>query len=165
MVIERITNTSSMNLSEVNKLLSQQSPNSTQVLSEEDIEEALTNENFFFLIAKEGSPNTTRVVGMATIFFQRNLARWIAEIHDVVVDENCRGQGVGETLVRALLDIAQTFSKEHNANVKLYLTSRPSRVAANKLYRKLGFSLVAEATGDWGTNLYKLIVGCPNNNS
>ena len=95
---------------------------------------------------------------MATVFFQRNLARWIAEIHDVVVDKEQRRRGIGELLTKRLMDTALEFSKERNIKIKLYLTSRPSRIAANTLYKKLGFVLVSKSFGGWGTNLYKIIV-------
>lgn len=98
------------------------------------------------------------MVGMATIFFQRNIARYIAEVHDVVVDECYRGKGIGDALVRHTLACAHAFAQEHGEKIKLYLTSRPSRVAANALYRNLGFVLVARADGDWGTNLYKIMI-------
>ena len=57
-------------------------------------------------------------------------------IEDVVVDEAARGKGVGELLNRHALDIAKARGAK-----TVDLTSRPSRVAANKLYQKLGFVL------------------------
>lgn len=56
---------------------------------------------------------------MATIFFQRTLSGWIAEIHDVVVDKNHRGKGVGEQLMRKLLETAEEFAKEHKQDIKV----------------------------------------------
>jgi ribosomal protein S18 acetylase RimI-like enzyme len=57
-----------------------------------------------------------------------------AWIEDVVVDEAARGRGVGEALNRAALDRAA----EDGART-VDLTSRPSREAANRLYRRIGF--------------------------
>jgi ribosomal protein S18 acetylase RimI-like enzyme len=57
-----------------------------------------------------------------------------ARIEDVVVDRRARGQGVGTALTRAALDLA----RERGAG-NVDLTSRPSRVAANRLYQQLGF--------------------------
>ena len=59
-----------------------------------------------------------------------------AWIEDVVVDELARGKGVGEALsreaIRAALDAgARTID----------LTSHPTREAANRLYRRIGFVL------------------------
>lgn len=58
-----------------------------------------------------------------------------ASVEDVVVASGFRGQGVGRALMEHLIDFAQRTL----APVDLHLTSRPSRVAANELYRALGF--------------------------
>jgi len=75
-----------------------------------------------------------RIVGMLTLIVFRIPTGVRAWIEDVVVDETVRGRGVGEALsqeaVRRALDLgARTVE----------LTSRPSREAANRLYRRLGF--------------------------
>ncbi|MGO8885133.1 MAG: GNAT family N-acetyltransferase [Streptosporangiaceae bacterium] len=57
-----------------------------------------------------------------------------AWIEDVVVDESARGQGVGEALTQAAIRLAG----EAGART-VDLTSRPSRVAAGRLYQRLGF--------------------------
>ncbi len=57
-----------------------------------------------------------------------------AWIEDVVVDEAARGKGVGESLNSAALDRAKAAGAR-----TVDLTSRPSREAANRLYRRLGF--------------------------
>jgi len=51
-----------------------------------------------------------------------------------VVDSSARGKGVGEALSREALRLAV----EKGART-VELTSRPSRAAANRLYRRLGF--------------------------
>lgn len=57
-----------------------------------------------------------------------------AIVEDVVVDEAARGKGIGEALVRE----AQRVAGEVDVT-SIELTSRPSREAANRLYRRLGF--------------------------
>jgi len=57
-------------------------------------------------------------------------------IEDVVVDESHRGEGIGRQLTLFAIDFAK--SKGYKT---LELTSRPSRIAANQLYRTLGFTL------------------------
>ena len=64
-------------------------------------------------------------------------------IEDVVVDGSVRGCGVG----RLLVEHAIAFAKGLGGG-SLMLTSRPSRVAANALYRSCGFGLRE-------TNVYK----------
>jgi ribosomal protein S18 acetylase RimI-like enzyme len=74
------------------------------------------------------------IVGMLTLLLFVIPSAVRAQIHDVVVDENARGQGIAEALVRRALDMAQ------NAGAKsVDLTSRPAREAANRLYPRLGF--------------------------
>jgi ribosomal protein S18 acetylase RimI-like enzyme len=63
-----------------------------------------------------------------------------ARIEDVVVDEAARGHGVAGLLIEEALRIA----REAGART-VDLTSRPDRVAANRLYERLGFA-VREST-------------------
>jgi ribosomal protein S18 acetylase RimI-like enzyme len=74
------------------------------------------------------------IVGIATLVTFRiptGLRGWI---EDVVVDEATRGQGVGDALTRAMVDRARELGCR-----TVDLTSRPSREAANRLYRRAGF--------------------------
>jgi ribosomal protein S18 acetylase RimI-like enzyme len=59
-----------------------------------------------------------------------------AWIEDVVVDEAARGAGVGAALNQAALERAAAAGA-----TTVDLTSRPSREAANRLYRRLGFEV------------------------
>ena len=74
------------------------------------------------------------VVGALTLVVFRIPSGVRAWIEDVVVDEDTRGQGVGEALNREALRLAA----EQGAKT-VELTSRPSREAANRLYQRLGF--------------------------
>ena len=55
-------------------------------------------------------------------------------IEDVVVDASMRGRSFGRALVEYAMDYAVTLG-----DGALMLTSRPSRIAANTLYRSCGF--------------------------
>ena len=65
-------------------------------------------------------------------------------IEDVVVDETARGLSIG----RAIVEHAIAFARGLDDGV-LMLTSRPSRVAANALYRSCNFEKKE-------TNVYKM---------
>ena len=52
----------------------------------------------------------------------------------MVVDAGARGRGVGEALTQAAIEL----SADRGAQT-VDLTSRPSRDAANRLYRRMGF--------------------------
>jgi ribosomal protein S18 acetylase RimI-like enzyme len=75
-----------------------------------------------------------RVVGSLTLALFRIPTGLRAWIEDVVVDESVRGRGVGDALNRAALERAAAEGAR-----TVDLTSRPSREAANRLYRRLGF--------------------------
>jgi ribosomal protein S18 acetylase RimI-like enzyme len=75
-----------------------------------------------------------RIVGSLTLAVFRIPSGVRAWIEDVVVDTGARGKGVGEALSRRALAVAA----ERGAR-SVELTSRPSREAANRLYRRIGF--------------------------
>lgn len=84
------------------------------------------------LLVARGDDGT--IVGSLTLVLFRIPTGLRAWIEDVVVDGEARGQGVGEALNRFAIDVAA----ERGAR-SVDLTSRPSREAANRLYRRLGF--------------------------
>jgi len=73
---------------------------------------------------------------MGTMYIVRTLSASKACIEDVVVDEQSRGKGVGKFITQKLIELA----KQQNVRY-IDLTSKPERVAANELYKKLGFEL------------------------
>jgi ribosomal protein S18 acetylase RimI-like enzyme len=75
-----------------------------------------------------------RILGSLTLALYRIPTGTKAWIEDVVVDAEARGHGVGEALNRAALDEARARGAKD-----VSLTSRPSREAANRLYRRIGF--------------------------
>ncbi len=83
------------------------------------------------LATDDGSP---AILGSLTLVVFRIPTGVRAWIEDVVVDTAARGKGVGEALNRHAIDLAAELGAG-----KVDLTSRPSREAANRLYRRLGF--------------------------
>lgn len=75
------------------------------------------------------------IIGMGTIIFGYKLTANFASIEDVVVDEDYRRKGLGETITRALLEKASSRGVDY-----VDLTSNPKRTAANSMYRKIGFA-------------------------
>jgi ribosomal protein S18 acetylase RimI-like enzyme len=74
------------------------------------------------------------IVGSLTLVTYRIPTGLKAWIEDVVVDARARGKGTGEALTRAALERAAAAGAP-----AVDLTSRPSREAANRLYRRTGF--------------------------
>jgi ribosomal protein S18 acetylase RimI-like enzyme len=81
-----------------------------------------------------GRADDGSIVGTLTLALFRIPTGMRAWIEDVVVDETARRRGVGEALTEAALRLAQDAGAR-----TVDLTSRPSREAANRLYRRLGF--------------------------
>ena len=76
------------------------------------------------------------IVGSATLSRLVSLVGQLGQfgyVEEVVVDGAARGRGVGRALMTALLDLARDEGLDF-----VELTSRPSRAAANALYRALG---------------------------
>lgn len=86
------------------------------------------NTHLFFLLADQ------EIAGMLTVGIYHSPTGGKAWIEDVVVDEKYRGQGLSKQLVTH----AVRFVKEQGIPL-IMLTSNPTRIAANKLYQKLGF--------------------------
>lgn len=74
------------------------------------------------------------IVGSVTLVLFQIPTGVRAWIEDVVVDKESRGRGVAEILCREALNRASAAGAR-----TVDLTSRPSREAANRLYRRLGF--------------------------
>ena len=74
------------------------------------------------------------IVGTLTLVVFKIPSGVRAWIEDVIVAEEARGRGCGEALNRAALKAAEDAGAR-----TVELTSRPSREAANRLYRRIGF--------------------------
>lgn len=95
---------------------------------------------FFAAIGPDG-----HIVGTATLCVSYSPTGRKGGIEDVVVSSACRGQGLGRQLMEHIIG----YSRKELSPIVLHLTSRPQRVAANRLYRSLGFQ-------PYDTNVYKL---------
>jgi ribosomal protein S18 acetylase RimI-like enzyme len=121
------------------RLLPQLSSSASPV-TEAELLEMVRSDASRLLVARD---DDGRIVGSLTLVVFRIPTGVRGWIEDVVVDESARGQGVGEVLNRAALELADRLGAR-----TVDLTSRPSRVAANALYKKLGFE-------ERETNIYR----------
>ena len=86
------------------------------------------------LLAARDLENDGAIVGSLTLVTFRIPTGVRAWIEDVVVDTSVRRRGIGEALTRAAIQHAADLGAK-----TVDLTSRPSREAANRLYRRVGF--------------------------
>lgn len=140
-VISRVTSVSSELITAIRHLLYQLDPDLNAVTKEQLEKLLMTDQTYLFLATDS---RTKKIIGTLTLTTAHLLEGIRGYIDDLVVDESARGKGVG----RSLMEKAITFAKEEGVYA-LYLTSRPSRETANRLYLKLGFAKRE-------TNLYKL---------
>lgn len=80
--------------------------------------------------------NDEQVVGMAALNLVFKLPKIECRLDEVVVSSVARGHGYGRELVEA----CEAWAWQQQADV-MEFTSRPSREAANALYRNLGFEI------------------------
>lgn len=113
----------------------------SKIPDKKSLEEIIETKNTYLFIAS--NPN---IVGSITVVVTNTPSGPKAWIEDVIVDNDARGQNIGEKLVSFAID----FTKGLNVS-SINLTSSPDRVAANKLYLKLGFILRE-------TNVYRLTI-------
>lgn len=93
---------------------------------------AIKNPDTIVMGAWDGSV----LAGIGVLNIIQTLSSCVGDIDDVVVSKDCRGQGVGRTLMEAIISLA----KDKGAT-RLRLTSAARRVEANGLYQSLGFKL------------------------
>jgi len=108
--------------------------------TEKHFKRIFKSKNSHFFIAELENKEIVGILTIGTYDIPTGTKFWI---EDVVVDETLRGKGIGKELML----FAMNFAKSSGAET-IELTSKPSRVAANQLYQKLGF-VIRE------TNLYR----------
>ena len=124
---------------EVNRLLRQLSPNSSPLDSTYLSQAAARSRIATAWMGRQ-------LVGMATLVPVYAPSGSSGFIHDVVADPSVRGRGVGRTLMECLIGEAGRLGLRF-----VELTCRSERVAANSLYRDLGFHAR-------DTNVYRKII-------
>ena len=98
--------------------------------TKEQLESVVASDSSHILLAKLDGV----IVGSLTLVIFHIPTGIRAWIEDVVVDAEARGKGIGEALNKFAISEAI-----HHGATTVDLTSRPSREAANRLYRRLGF--------------------------
>ena len=138
--IKEITCAKSEDVAPINLLLSQLT-SSPVVFEMADLERMVASEaSRLFFIYCEGE-----VAGMLTLGSYLTPTGPKSWVEDVVVDQRFRGHSLGKRLVEyAIAEAAKVRGNQ------LMLTSKPVRVAANALYRSVGFQPKQ-------TNVYRMV--------
>jgi len=141
MEIKKVSRFSERAFEAVSKLLPQLSSDA-ELLTRQYLKSILASESIHFFVAEVDNKQIGGMLTIATYKTPSGIKVWI---EDVVVDESQRGKGIGKELML----FAIGYSKSLGAK-DIRLTSRPSRIAANELYLKLGFK-------KHETNFYKYL--------
>src|SRR5664279_2252533 len=112
----------------------------TNLPDKQYFKDLLASGNTHFFIAELDNRDIAGMLTIGTYLTPTGIKFWI---EDVVVDEARRGTGIGKDLIQFAIDYAKSLGAED-----VRLTSRPTRIAANKLYVKMGFVR-------YETNVYK----------
>ena len=102
--------------------------------------------NTVFIARGKSADGDGQIIGTLTLAVFPIPTGMRAWIEDVVTDESARGQGAGTALTQEAVRRARSLGAR-----TVDLTSRPSRVAAGRLYERLGFGLR-------DTRLYRLAI-------
>ena len=140
-VVEELITPSSFDVEGLNNLIPQLSQSATQ-LSYSTVLEICADPDVELYVARTG----LEVVGMLSLVLFQIPTGVRALIEDVVVDGRVRGKSLGIALVEHALGRARVRGAK-----TVDLTSRPDRVAANRLYLKVGFV-------ERETNVYRYVI-------
>lgn len=124
--------------------LTPQLSRSSPAPSEDRLREIIGHDACTMLVARSAAAGSGAIVGVLTLVTFPIPTGTRAWVEDVVVDESARGAGVGEQLIREAVRRADAKGAK-----TIDLTSRPSREAANRLYRRVGFE-------QRDTNVYRI---------
>lgn len=144
MSVELIEQSSPELVAAMERLIPQLS-RSAKPLTAEQTQDLVDQDSVYLFVFRTDKPVTAAdgneveagtILGMlslATFAIPTGVRAWV---EDVVVDAGTRGMGAGQKLVEAAVAHAQKIGAR-----TVDLTSRPSREAANRLYRRCGFQL------------------------
>jgi ribosomal protein S18 acetylase RimI-like enzyme len=140
--IRELTNFSIREFHAVKNILPQLD-NKNSTLTKEHYKGILKSENSHLFLAEL---NDFEIIGMFTLGTYKTPLSTKVWIEDVVIDKEYTGKGYGKRMILFAIEFTKLLGAE-----ALELTSRPTRIAANKLYQKLGFK-------KQNTNKYKYVI-------
>ncbi len=142
-VTHTVTELSASDIDDLNRLLTYVA-SKPRTFTREDLSHILEHAVLAAVQYIDGPLTEIRAMGlMAPI---RSLSAYRMYVQDVAVSPHHRRQGLGRSVMEALLSYARTHHAE-----SVDLTSTPEREPAHALYRDLGFKLRE-------TNVYRFII-------
>lgn len=94
----------------------------------------------YFVVENEG-----RIIGGAGVSQLENSTENICELQKMYFLQEARGKGIGLQMIQKCIDKATEFGYE-----KCYLETLPEMLAAQSLYKKMGFEYLCSPMGNTG---------------
>ena len=139
-MVEELISYTSQELADLDALMHELS--ATSYCNEFLLSNALNDANVHVYVIRD----IGHIIATATLCVKHTLEFNVGDVESVVVSSLCRGRGYGKVLMRAVVEAAKSLGVHH-----LALTSHAGRVAANGLYRALGFE-------QYETNCYRMLI-------
>lgn len=130
MKISRLTTCSDSEFSQIEKLINVLSTSCKA--NRKVVAEIMENKDTYLFVIRDDANN---IVGMTTVCCFSIPTGRHASIEDVVILPEYQGMGLGRKLVQHALETLKATRLQY----KVGLTSKPARIAANALYRSMGF--------------------------
>lgn len=128
-------------VTKINNLISQLTNNFIN-LNEEDLLSIVNSDNVKLFVSKVNK----KICGLVCVIYYNTPTAKKARIEDLVVNANFRGNGIGELLIERCIHDCKLNKINY-----IDLTSKPERIAANNLYKKMQFSSIK-------TNVYRYFI-------
>lgn len=130
MKISRLTTCSDSEFLQIEKLINVLSTSCKA--NRKVVAEIMENKDTYLFVIRDDANN---IVGMTTVCCFTIPTGRHASIEDVVILPEYQGMGLGRKLVQHALETLKATRLQY----KVGLTSKPARIAANALYRSMGF--------------------------
>ena len=146
--IERLIKSTAYDLRGINILLPQQA-DKPRLLNMAELKRVLDQKCIRMYVARTQIRGKTTIVGMGSVILYWVPTGLIAFIEELTVDEHFRGHKLGFRIVERLIKDAKESKAKH---ISTY--TNPKRLAANAIYKKLGFFKKE-------TNFYRINIHLP----
>lgn len=127
-MFEELHSYSLSDISDLDGLMHELSP--TSYCNKDILDAIISDKNSHAYVIREDD----HIIGAGCLCVMHTLEFTIASVESIVVSSCYRGKGYGEELIGHLIDEARRFDVH-----TIHLTSNPKRIAANNLYKKIGF--------------------------
>lgn len=127
-MVQELHSYSLSDIDDLDLLMHELSP--TSYCNDAILDAILADDNSHAYVIREDG----HIIGAGCLCVIHTLEFTIANVESVVVSSCYRGKGYGEELTEHLIAEARRFDVR-----SIHLTSNPQRIAANNLYKKIGF--------------------------